>query len=44
MLILILFQTTIKVNSDINYCQFNVGFCLCSKEMQVCRIWRAKQN
>ena len=36
--------TTIKVNLDVNYRQFKDKFCFCSNEMQLCRIWRAKQN
>ena len=36
--------TTIIVNLDVNYCQFKDKFCFCSNEMQLCRIWRAKQN
>ena len=40
----VLFLTTIKVNFDVNCCQFKEEFCFCSNEMQQCRIWRAKQN
>ena len=36
--------TTIKVNLDVNYRQFKDKFCFGSNEMQLCRIWRAKQN
>ena len=36
--------TTIQVNLDVNYRQFKDNFCFCSNEMQLCRIWRAKQN
>ena len=36
--------TTIKVNLNVNYRQFKDKFCFCSNEMQLCRIWRAKQN
>ena len=28
----------------VNYRQFKDIFCFCSNEMQLCRIWRAKQN
>ena len=37
-LTLILFETTIKVNLDVNYRQCKDKFCFCSNEMLLCRI------
>ena len=40
----VLFLKTIIVNLGVNYCQFEDYFCYCSNEMQLRRIWRAKQK